>query len=86
MSEKRYAAVALLVLALCGVWQVRKWALAACALEEAKPLLKYAIHKTNCKGFPAFSEEQLARDCDCGLQAIKTKLTGLERAAEEGKS
>lgn len=36
-----------------------------------RELLSYAIHKNSCKGLPAFSEEQLARDCDCGLQKIK---------------
>ena len=56
-------------------------ALAACAREEAKELLPFAIHKTKCKGFPAFSEEQLARDCDCGLQAIKNRLAALDQAA-----
>src|SRR5882757_711938 len=36
-------------------------------LREA--LRKYGIHKTNCIAFPAFSEEQVARDCNCGLVA-----------------
>lgn len=45
--------------------------LIAAVREQSKMLLKYAIHKTNCKGFPAFSEQQLARDCDCGMAALE---------------
>jgi hypothetical protein len=32
-------------------------------------LKKYGRHLNNCKAFPATSEEQIARDCTCGLQA-----------------
>lgn len=36
-------------------------------LEEAR---RYAVHKTKCRAWPAFSEEQILRDCDCGYVTL----------------
>ena len=44
------------------------------ALREA--LKKYGHHTNRCKGFPATSEEQLARDCDCGFTALAQQREG----------
>jgi hypothetical protein len=41
---------------------------AIAVLREA--LKKYGGHKDRCNGFPASSEEQLAKNCDCGWQSI----------------
>lgn len=32
-------------------------------------LRRFGRHKDRCHGFPATSEEQVARDCDCGFEA-----------------
>lgn len=50
--------------------------------------LPFAHHRNSCKGFPAFSDEQLIRDCDCGFVALFGKdymERGSREAAKETK-
>lgn len=41
--------------------------------EAVAALKKYGHHTGRCKAFPATSEEQVERDCDCGLARIVQK-------------
>lgn len=42
---------------------------------------KHGRHTGACRAFPARSEEQIRRDCDCGLQALIDRLERHERWA-----
>ena len=44
-------------------------------------LRRYGRHASVCKAFPATSEEQVRRDCDCGLERVLAQA----REALEGK-
>ena len=37
-------------------------------IAAADALKSFGKHKQSCNAFPASSEEQIARDCSCGLQ------------------
>jgi hypothetical protein len=52
--------------------------------ELRQALVKYGHHRNSCKAFPATSDEQIARDCDCGLQAALVARHDTVRG--EGKS
>lgn len=37
---------------------------------ERRGAMAYGHHRKRCKGFPAISQKQLDRDCDCGFTQI----------------